>query len=798
MPISLGSIVVDLVANFASYFDGIDKASYATKKATKEINSAVSEMGGRISESFRDVLAQFGPVGTAFGSLGSAVSELGEAVTGGGNAIAGCALAVGALGALALGAAVGVAELAKQGGEVVEQFEHLSEKTGISRDSLVAWKAVAEASGSSLDSFETGVRKLEKALGGSNAAAKEAQHVMASIGVTAKDPQEALSQIADAFKGMPDGAEKAAVAIALFGKSGTDMVPILNKGSQEIEKWQRIARQMGPDISDGAVKAAEDWKEKTVEVGLAWDKFKVQMSKDVLPVLTSVANLFERIAATRGGGPAYDLTPEQFDKIGEQAPQAKQIGDAGKVFADAMQERSEREIDNAQKAYDLAKARTPEAAALLEKEQEIAEALKTGNANALNRAASMEREIPLLKAAAELAEARRVEEERMAKVHADFFANLGKDIKPNIHKPQQPADSSGWMKALGFTPEAKNPLEGAPDLGMQSSLSQIPELGKSLNVGAEYIKQFNDKWRADSHGTADSINDDYNRQLADLQGMLTLGEVSEEDAKNVFLNIQQERFDGLKRLREQNGTSTFKDGWDNMFSAIQRSGQDFAASITQDIGSAIEGLNHQLSEFVATGKGLNLKQLGQGLVANITDSALKKSESSVLGLLGFDGKPDGSTQTNALWVQFANGGFGGVGGTGATNPLLNPLLGIAGGSGVPATGGSLLSSLNGVGGSIGSFFSNFGSLFGGFLANGGDAQPGKAYIVGEKRPELFMPRSAGTVVPTLKSSDGGSVQHITNTFNINTPDAESFRRSQAQISSQMGAAAQRGFSRNGR
>jgi hypothetical protein len=88
-------------------------------------------------------------------------------------------------------------------------------------------------------------------------------------------------------------------------------------------------------------------------------------------------------------------------------------------------------------------------------------------------------------------------------------------------------------------------------------------------------------------------------------------------------------------------------------------------------------------------------------------------------------------------------------------------------------------------------------LFSGFLAEGGDVQPGRSYIVGEKRPELFVPRSAGTIIPSVKGSDG-SVQHITNTFNISTPDADSFKRSQAQISSAMGMAAQRGFARNGR
>lgn len=44
-----------------------------------------------------------------------------------------------------------------------------------------------------------------------------------------------------------------------------------------------------------------------------------------------------------------------------------------------------------------------------------------------------------------------------------------------------------------------------------------------------------------------------------------------------------------------------------------------------------------------------------------------------------------------------------------------------------------------------------GNLFGGFLAAGGPADRGRAYVVGERGPELFVPRTSGTVVPAHKT-----------------------------------------------
>ena len=62
---------------------------------------------------------------------------------------------------------------------------------------------------------------------------------------------------------------------------------------------------------------------------------------------------------------------------------------------------------------------------------------------------------------------------------------------------------------------------------------------------------------------------------------------------------------------------------------------------------------------------------------------------------------------------------------------------------------------------------------GGFLAEGGPANANTPYIVGERGPELFVPRSAGTVVPNNQISNMGSTTNVTNNY-INAIDAKSF------------------------
>jgi hypothetical protein len=62
------------------------------------------------------------------------------------------------------------------------------------------------------------------------------------------------------------------------------------------------------------------------------------------------------------------------------------------------------------------------------------------------------------------------------------------------------------------------------------------------------------------------------------------------------------------------------------------------------------------------------------------------------------------------------------------------------------TGGSSSDSGGG-----GGFLSDLAGMFGGGKASGGDVSPGMAYLVGERRPEIFLPKVAGTILPSASA-----------------------------------------------
>ena len=70
-----------------------------------------------------------------------------------------------------------------------------------------------------------------------------------------------------------------------------------------------------------------------------------------------------------------------------------------------------------------------------------------------------------------------------------------------------------------------------------------------------------------------------------------------------------------------------------------------------------------------------------------------------------------------------------------------------------ALSGLFKGAMGGGGGGAGGIL---GALFGGFFAEGGSPPVGKVSVVGERGPELFVPQSAGTIIPN-KALGGQSV-----------------------------------------
>lgn len=185
-----------------------------------------------------DGLAQIQGLEKALGNADKQANNLSQGFSRLGSAARGIGTALAGIGAAAIG---GVAVIGKRAIDAADNLNDLSQRTGVGVETLSKFGSAAEDSGSSLDEVGKSMGKLARGMADSSSATSEA---LRSIGVSTVDStgklrgvDEVMLDIADRFSKLPEGAEKTALAMDIFGKAGANLIPMLNGGSAAINEY---------------------------------------------------------------------------------------------------------------------------------------------------------------------------------------------------------------------------------------------------------------------------------------------------------------------------------------------------------------------------------------------------------------------------------------------------------------------------------------------------------------------------------------------------------------------------------
>ncbi|RVG20297.1 phage tail protein [Sinorhizobium meliloti] len=158
-------------------------------------------------------------------------------------------LAVGAA-ATAVGGALAVG--VKGAVDAADDMSKAAAKIGIPIEELSRLKYAADLSGVSFEGLQTSVGRLSKVMTEAKNGSASAIEKFNQLGVTVtnadgslKSTSQVLSEMADRFAAMPDGAEKTALAMELMGRSGANMIPLLNGGSAALQNLMNEADTFG-------------------------------------------------------------------------------------------------------------------------------------------------------------------------------------------------------------------------------------------------------------------------------------------------------------------------------------------------------------------------------------------------------------------------------------------------------------------------------------------------------------------------------------------------------------------------
>ena len=251
--------------------------------------------------------------------------SLGKMALGVGAAVVAVKAAVGAIKSIAnaaTNAAKAVWNLGVESGKWADELITLSNQTGVDVETLQEWGYAARFIDTEVSAMTGGMKKLNKAYG--NGAAKKGKYVKLTkkVSVAIRDENGQVKTQAqffldtiDALHGMTNEAQRNKAAQEIFGKSYTDLLPLINSGTEALREYSAEAREMGVVISGENVTALGGFDDTMQRLGATFDAIKTNLAVAFLPMLQTVAERLSGFMGTVSKSISDGLQEEDIDTI---------------------------------------------------------------------------------------------------------------------------------------------------------------------------------------------------------------------------------------------------------------------------------------------------------------------------------------------------------------------------------------------------------------------------------------------------------------------------------------------------
>ena len=217
------------------------------------------------------------------------MESIGKSAAGAMRALGALGLAVGAISAIK-----GFAGFVQSAIDAADEAGKLAQKAGLATSQVAGLQLAFKQSGIDAQGMQTALTRLSVGVLNGNAALKTMGIQTRNSNGALKSTREILGLVAEKFEGYSDGVGKTALAVELFGRSGADLIPILNEGAAGLDDYDQMAAKLGLTISEQTGKSAEAFNDTVELMGQGLAGIGSRIAEQILPTLESLAGkLFE-------------------------------------------------------------------------------------------------------------------------------------------------------------------------------------------------------------------------------------------------------------------------------------------------------------------------------------------------------------------------------------------------------------------------------------------------------------------------------------------------------------------------
>ena len=560
----------------------------------------------------------------------------------------------------------GLTAVVKRSIDAGDELFNLQAKTGVAANALIGIGNAAKLADVDVATLGKGLTKLNVNLVKAAEGNEDLSRKFAALGVQVKgadgqviSSDKALKQIADRFADMPDGAQKAAAAVALFGKSGADLIPLLNEGAASMEKF---TYKVGEDFA-----ARSDLFNDTItEFGIKTQGFGLELTDALLPALQSILEVFGDLFDTQNDWTALfeaikfgvrtiatviyatiklvdqliKAVVYSFDAIGKALQ-----GDfeaAGRALSQgfgAGLEQAQRDFEQIQKLWRDAPSpgtgrRTSGRSMDLDTTDADARAAAAAKRAATERERLEQRRADLTRRAADLQQQLRNSIEDVN----DAYKGVGATPVEQLFLQRNEAVTESNRQVDQLTRQVVELALEVKKAGGQMDITPFQQLIDSLSDANAQLA--NQQYQQGLKDLLPSL-DEYDARIKEVQQGKT--ELSEVEKLNAQINLLQldilaqtnpelaKHVDLLRKRAQALDDATAKQKADSesigtgirdRLQEYYNSVKDLGGAIGDAVVSGLQGLEDQLTAFVTTGKA-NFKDLAASILSDLARIALR-------------------------------------------------------------------------------------------------------------------------------------------------------------------------------
>lgn len=237
------------------------------------------------------------------------ISKTDEKASGLGNTLAKGIKTVAAWGTAIASAAIvagtAIYSSATSAAAAADNIDKMSQKIGISREAYQELDFICSQSGMSVDTLQNGVKSLTAAMDGARdgTASNVEQFERLGVAVTNADgsfrsQEEVLFDTLTALQGVSDQTEKARLATELFGKSGTELMPLLNGEAGSIEEMKQQAHDLGLVLSDELIDNGVNLTDSLDQTKRAFQSIAINLGSSFMPIVEQISDYIQEFIPT--------------------------------------------------------------------------------------------------------------------------------------------------------------------------------------------------------------------------------------------------------------------------------------------------------------------------------------------------------------------------------------------------------------------------------------------------------------------------------------------------------------------